>query len=285
MGFPIKIEYDTAPGPPGHELDTELGKFGELADFGEGGRGDERDEHAGSGGQSEPGGRFDGEYVGAVQLRIGRWSRWIAVAGGLGYMPVAPGTAGSFAGVLLFLIAFVLGSGLAPSDFITLYAVGVSLLLILGIRAAGRAEVDFGRRDDGRIVIDEVVGQLIGLTPLAFVLASLLPVGLDGFLARQDLFVFFLEVVTGFVLFRLFDVWKPGAIRWAEQRFEGGWGVMADDMLAGAYTAVSLGLVHVLILGRFVSTGSTDSALSAVSTELMEMMGVMELMVWTGALA
>ena len=41
--------------------------------------------------------------------------------------------------------------------------------------------------------------------------------------------------MTGFVLFRVFDIWKPGAIRWAERRFTGGWGVMADDIMAGIH--------------------------------------------------
>ena len=158
-----------------------------------------------------------------IQLGIGRWSRWIAVAGGFGYVPLAPGTAGSFAGVLVFLLAVNVGTGLSPASFLALYGLGVGLLLLVGIRAAGRAEVDFGRRDDGRIVIDEVVGQLIGLLPLV-ILTPLTFLASESLLARENLFLFFLEVVTGFVLFRLFDVWKPGAVRWAERRFEGGAG-------------------------------------------------------------
>jgi phosphatidylglycerophosphatase A len=192
-----------------------------------------------------------------VQLGIGRWSRWVAVAGGFGYVPVAPGTAGSLAGVLVFLVAIVVGAGLSPARFLTLYAVGIALLLLLGIRAAGRAEVDFGRRDDGRIVIDEVVGQLVGLAPVAILLAPMMPTDLPAIVAGDDVSVIFFEVVTGFVLFRLFDVWKPGAIRWAERRFEGGLGVMADDMVAGLYAALALVLLHLLVFGRFFSSPPT----------------------------
>ncbi len=76
-------------------------------------------------------------------------------------------------------------------------------------------------------------------------------------------FPFFFEVVTGFVLFRLFDVWKPGAVRWAERRFEGGLGVMADDLVAGLYAALCLAILHLLVFERFFS--SPESLVSLVS--------------------
>jgi phosphatidylglycerophosphatase A len=197
-----------------------------------------------------------------VTLGIGRWSRWIAVAGGFGYVPVAPGTAGSAAGALLFLAAVAVfrgtGSGasdasdasdahstLSPLTFLALYGLAVLGLLLLGIRAAGRAEVDFGRRDDGRIVIDEVVGQLIALAPLAVFFRP------EG--GRGGFFELSIAVVTGFVLFRLFDVWKPGAIGWAERRFKGGLGVMADDVVAGVHGAVCLTVLHWLVFASFPS--------------------------------
>lgn len=202
MGFPIEIEFKI-------EESVDLSKF------------------------AEGGGDIGDAEVAPVELGIGRGSRWIAVAGGLGYVPVAPGTAGSFGGVLLFLLFASVGAGLSQGNFLALYALIVGFLLVLGIRAAGRAEVDFGRRDDGRIVIDEVVGQLIALMPLAI----LVPLQMSP---PGDLFLLFPGVVTGFVLFRLFDVWKPGAVRWAECRFEGGLGVMADDVVAGLYAGLCL---------------------------------------------
>ena len=91
--------------------------------------------------------------------------------------------------------------------------------------AADRAEVAFGTKDDGRIVIDEVVGQLIALFPLLGLSA--------GSAARQALLL-----AAGFLVFRLFDIWKPGPVRWAERRFEGGVGVMLDDVVAGILAAV-----------------------------------------------
>ena len=98
-----------------------------------------------------------------------------------------------------------------------LYLLAVVGLLSLGVRAADAAERFYGGKDDGRIAIDEVVGQLLALAPLA----------LPG--VRSS----WLPVVTGFVAFRVFDVWKPAPARWAE-RLRGGAGVMLDDVVAGA---------------------------------------------------
>jgi len=233
VGFPIEIESKTEESADFREFSVEVGDLGNAGNAGE----------------------VDVE-VAPVELGIGRGSRWIAVAGGLGYVPVAPGTAGSLGGVLLFLLVVSAGAGLSRVSFALLYALGVGSLLVLGIRAAGRAEVDFGRRDDGRIVIDEVVGQLIALAPLIFLLPS--HSAHSGMIAGEDFFQLIPEVVTGFVLFRLFDVWKPGAVRWAECRFEGGLGVMADDVVAGLYAGLCL-FVCLFVLQML------DSGVSGVS--------------------
>jgi len=199
----------------------------------------------------------------------GGGSHWIAVAGGLGYVPVAPGTAGSLLGVLLF-VGFAFGVGaigvdapVAPATFPSplplpspatpdfawasiglLYSLGLLLLFWLGVWASGRAEIEFGRHDDGRIVIDEVVGQLITLSPLIFFVVEARPLAAG---AASDFLPFFLWVVTGFVLFRLFDVLKPGAIGWVERRYQGGFGVMADDAVAGIHGAALLQASHWLL--------------------------------------
>lgn len=99
-------------------------------------------------------------------------------------------------------------------------------LLALGIWAADGAESVLGRKDDGRIVIDEIVGQLLSFAPLLA-----LPLG-----SRTNSWA----LVTGFVAFRLFDIWKPGPVRWAERRFSGGLGVMLDDVVAGVFAAAVL---------------------------------------------
>jgi phosphatidylglycerophosphatase A len=141
----------------------------------------------------------------------------VATGAGAGYAPVAPGTFGSAVGVLIYLLLSGLGAAL--------FALTVVGLLFLGIWAAEEAERVFAREDDGRIVIDEVVGQLVSLAPLVA-------------LAAPDRVRSPLLLVTGFVAFRVFDIWKPGPVRWAERRFRGGAGVVMDDVVAGLFSAV-----------------------------------------------
>ena len=154
----------------------------------------------------------EGPYTGPPRVLV----LGVATAAGAGYAPVAPGSLGSAVGVLLYIALW----GLHPA----LFAVTAAGLLALGIWAAEYAEHAFGQHDDGRIVIDEVAGQLVTLAPV-FVYG-------EGAEARGA-FAWWGLVVTGFVVFRVLDIWKPGPVRWAEQRFEGGLGVMADDLLAG----------------------------------------------------
>ena len=149
-----------------------------------------------------------------VPLPPNRVALAVATAGPAGYAPFAPGTAGAAVGVALHLALAGLGLGL--------WALTVLALTALGVWASDEAERVFAKKDDGRIVIDEVVGQLVSLGPL---------VALGG---RGD----WGGVVTGFVAFRCFDVWKPGPVRWAERRFAGGAGVMLDDVAAGLLAAV-----------------------------------------------
>ena len=145
---------------------------------------------------------------------------FVATGAGAGYAPVAPGTFGSAVGVLLFPLIGLFGSWL--------YLLAVLALLSSGVWAAEEAERIFERKDDGRIVIDEIVGQLLTYAPLVILE---IPVGL-------------LWIVTGFVLFRGFDIWKPGPARWAEHSLAGGAGVMLDDVIAGLMGA---GVLLVLV--------------------------------------
>ena len=140
---------------------------------------------------------------------------WLATGLGVGFAPVAPGTFGSALGVLLCVPLLRLPPGY--------YLAALAAVTGLGIWAAEVTERATGRHDDGRIVIDEVAGQLLTLAPLAFA-----PRGGPGLPAL---------LVTGFVTFRVLDIWKPGPVRWLERRVPGGAGVMADDLLAGALGA------------------------------------------------
>ncbi|MCP5041518.1 MAG: phosphatidylglycerophosphatase A [bacterium] len=143
----------------------------------------------------------------------------IATGCGVGFIALAPGTFGSALGVVLFFPLSLQG----PSIYVAVLAA----LGAVGVWSSSRAEIVFERKDDGRIVIDEVVGQLLTLLPL------LLFRGVE----RVPREFFFFLVVTGFVAFRVLDIAKPGWIRRVEQSTDGGFGVMADDLVAGVFGA------------------------------------------------
>ncbi len=154
---------------------------------------------------------------GSVTERRAGLAIWIATAGGAGYFPIAPGTAGSAVGVLI-----VVGLGLLhlPGVWSSVIVGIVALFLCaVGVWAAGEAEKFFGRVDPGQAVIDEVVGQM--LTFLLMPHAS------------------WKWLLAGFLLFRAFDIVKPFPARQAE-RFPRGWGIMLDDVVAGLYGLVVL---------------------------------------------
>ncbi len=152
----------------------------------------------------------------------------IATAGGAGYVPVAPGTAGAALALPLFALLLWLGPWV--------YFGALAGLLAAGIWAADGAERIFETEDDGRIVIDEVVGQLVTLAPLLLLRGAELGTG-----------VWIALVVTGFVAFRCFDIWKPPPVAWAERSFAGGTGVMLDDVVAGVQGAVMTGAAVVVV--------------------------------------
>jgi phosphatidylglycerophosphatase A len=143
---------------------------------------------------------------------VTRLAVFIATVGYCGYFPIAPGTAGSAAGLVFYALMAWTGS------------TAVEAALIVGLFAAGvwagtTAERYFGGVDPGPIVLDEVVGMLI---TLAFIPG----LGWSG-------------AIAGFVLFRIFDVIKPYPAGRLEQ-LHGGLGVMADDAMAAVYANVCL---------------------------------------------
>jgi phosphatidylglycerophosphatase A len=145
---------------------------------------------------------------------VTRLAVFISTVGYCGYFPVAPGTVGSAAGLVVYLLVWWTGSPLVETGLIV-------ALFAAGVWAGTISERYFGGIDPGPIVIDEVVGMLI---TLAFI-----PVGWSGALA-------------GFFLFRVFDVFKPWPARSLE-RLHGGLGVMADDAMAAVYANLSLRLL------------------------------------------
>lgn len=191
--------------------------------------------------------------------QAGATTRWLALALatglGSGLLPKAPGTFGSTLAIPIFVL-------FSPLPF-WLQIVTWLGLLGAGVWAADEAGRAYGVEDDGRIVIDEVVGQWLTLLPLVPLGAGITP---GSFCAPASLSfaepasLSFAEpvslglLVTGFVAFRCFDIAKPGPVGWAERRFQGGLGVMMDDVVAGVFGAIvivlaSLGVVAVGLTG------------------------------------
>ena len=147
---------------------------------------------------------------------------WLACGFGSGLAPVAQGTFGSLAALLPWLWLRELPLWTYLIVLLVGFAIGV-----WACDVAGRA---LGVDDHRSLVWDEFIGQWIALIPL--LLPSLLPA--SGFQWWM--------LAPGFALFRLFDVWKPWPIRWLDRRVKGGMGVMIDDVVAGVFAAVVLGL-------------------------------------------
>lgn len=141
---------------------------------------------------------------------------WIASGFGSGLSPIAPGTAGSLAALVPWFALREL-----PLPW---YALVIAFAFALGVWASNIVIAKLRVQDPGVIVWDEFVGQWIALAPLLA-----LPRGWPWILA-------------GFALFRLFDIWKPWPVSWADRRVQGGLGVMLDDVLAGVYAAILLGM-------------------------------------------
>lgn len=136
----------------------------------------------------------------------------IATWFGAGLMPKAPGTWGSLAAVPF---AYGIHRVAGPAGLL----VAALALFALGVWAAGEFSRRSGTKDPQAIVVDEAAGQWLALVP-----------------AGDDILFY----AAGFLLFRLFDIWKPWPVSWADRRVEGGWGIMLDDLIAGAYAAAVL---------------------------------------------
>jgi phosphatidylglycerophosphatase A len=199
----------------------------------------------------------------------------IATVFGIGYIRKAPGTFGSLAGIVTASLAAIFflhprsirdffsfhpmadtilrenlfgapGTNIHNATFAyPLFIAGVALLLlsIFGVWSASRVASYTGSKDPQYVVIDEVAGQHLTL------LLPLIPIALPHLTAHMDLSQYAIYfalslanwkyLLLGFILFRVFDIWKPWPIRRLE-KLRGGWGIMADDWMAGLYAAILL---------------------------------------------
>ena len=141
-----------------------------------------------------------------VKLKDKVWQHpqyFIAFGFGSGLMPVAPGTWGTIAAVPIYL--------LIANDSWPLYLILTLCAFLLGVFVSNTVSKEMGVHDYSGIVWDEVVGYLLTMFLAPFQVKWML---------------------IGFILFRLFDIWKPQPIRFVDQKIQGGFGIMLDDVLA-----------------------------------------------------
>ena len=137
---------------------------------------------------------------------------------GIGFIPIASGTFGSLAGLLIGYILYLIN--------FNLFFIIIPLLFIFGVIASNTYQKQTGEKDSSVIVIDEVVGQLIAMI---FVVDNLT------------------LVLCSFIIFRIFDIFKPWPASYADKKMDGGLGVMLDDVFAGIYTAILIYLIGYII--------------------------------------
>ena len=137
---------------------------------------------------------------------------------GIGFIPFASGTFGSLAGLII-------GYTLNLINY-NLFFLIIPILFILGVIASNTYQKQTGEKDSSVIVIDEVVGQLIAMM---FVMDD------------------YVLVFISFIIFRLFDIYKPWPASYADKKMTGGFGVMLDDVFAGIYTAIFIFLISYLL--------------------------------------
>lgn len=144
-----------------------------------------------------------------------------------GLSPKAPGTVGS-------LLALILGLALLTFMSVSnLFMLSV-LITVIAVKQIDAYEKEVGEHDSKEIVIDELVGMWIAL--------SVCNITMDNMLYMAPL---------AFVYFRLFDIWKPSIIGKIDEKIEGGWGVMGDDIIAGIAAGVATAGTYELLL-KFV---------------------------------
>ena len=168
---------------------------------------------------------------------------------GLGWLPVAPGTWGSLPPVVIFALACHFDA--APIVTAIIMAAIVLAASVVCVKLAPAAIKETGKNDPGEVVVDEVAGQAVTFLAVIFFNVENLSTG---------------EICTaamlGFLLFRIFDISKPWPIRKLE-KFPEGWGILADDLLAGVFAGIALFLCYKFGLINYIGEiiYSEDSSL------------------------
>lgn len=150
-----------------------------------------------------------------AKLLLHPW-HFFSLGFGSGLSPVAPGTMGTLAAIPIYLLC----SNLALELYLALTMAG----FVIGVYWCGFTSKSLGVHDHGGIVWDEIVGF--------FITMILVPPTITN-------------IVLGFILFRIFDIWKPWPIKVLDEKVHGGFGIMIDDVIAGLF---AWGILHLILL-------------------------------------
>ncbi|MEM8555891.1 MAG: phosphatidylglycerophosphatase A [Pseudomonadota bacterium] len=161
-----------------------------------------------------------------------RASRLVATLGGVGLLPRAPGTWGSLAAIPVGYLLHGLGG-------FPLFFAATVIVFAVGVWAAMAEQTATGSHDASEIIVDEVAGQWIALWPLSY---GLWHAGMDPWVFPYP------GWIGAFILFRLFDIWKPWPVSWADKKVGGFW-VMLDDVFAGVIAALGVSLAAAIAHG------------------------------------
>ena len=149
------------------------------------------------------------------------WAKPVATVAYVGLMRPAPGTWGSLAALPLAWVLYQIGGAV-------LFAAMIIVAYVIGIKATALYTAGKADHDPSEVVIDEVVGQWIALLPVVF----------GATMMGAEITRLWPGWIAAFVLFRLFDIWKPGPVGTADKRGDAT-GVMLDDVIAGVFAAIT----------------------------------------------
>lgn len=148
----------------------------------------------------------------------GNLRHWLAFGFGAGLSPRAPGTVGTLVAVPIFLLLAMLP--------LSVYLVALAAMIAAGVWACGAAARELGADDPPAVVWDEITGFLVAMTAA--------PAG-------------WIWLITGFLLFRAFDIYKPWPVRLVQDKLRGGLGIMLDDVIAGLMSFAILQTIAMIV--------------------------------------
>lgn len=182
---------------------------------------------------------------------------WFPTFFGVGKAPIVPGTWGSYAGLMLIAgISILPRYGLFnPLWLLPILLASTLIITLVGIKLSDIYASTVSKPDPSEVVVDEVAGMFLAVCTFALCYTPLIMHNEMRYAPLLTMMPYYM--FTLFVLFRIFDIWKPGPIGWCDSNLKGGLGIMLDDIVAGLFAGISLfllvlGVYHTGLLAKIV---------------------------------